>query len=149
MADMEDVLRKAVGALSDMRDAMNTMQSDHGQTKAVLCDLVSGAVKKDEDMQKMRAVQLEDMRTIMAGSLKTGEDMRTMQNDMFGQMCALFGKTHTEMRKMRRELDQLRAEVAEMKRKQRFQELVTQEAKLVFSDAGEVRRRAAREAEVE
>ena len=45
---------------------------------------------------------------------------------------------------MRTDLDRLRAEVAEMKRKQRFQELVTQEAKLVFSDAGEERRRLAR-----
>jgi hypothetical protein len=42
---------------------------------------------------------------------------------------------------MRTDLDRLRAEVAEMKRKQRFQELVTHEAKLVFSDAGDERRR--------
>jgi hypothetical protein len=34
-------------------------------------------------------------------------------------------------------------EVAEMKRKQRFQELAVQEAKLVFSDAGDVRRKLA------
>jgi hypothetical protein len=50
---------------------------------------------------------------------------------------------------VRRELDQLRAEVAEMKRKERFRELVAQEARLVFSDAGDVRRRAAREAAFE
>ena len=45
---------------------------------------------------------------------------------------------------MRLELDRLRAEVEHMKRKQRFQELAAQEAKLVFSDAGEERRRLAR-----
>ena len=53
-----------------------------------------------------------------------------------------------EARTLRTELDRLRAEVAQMKRKQRFQELVAQEAKLVFSDAGDVHRRAAREAEL-
>ena len=41
----------------------------------------------------------------------------------------------------RRELDQLRAEFAHMKKKQRFQELVAQESRLVFSDAGDERRR--------
>jgi cell division protein FtsB len=46
-----------------------------------------------------------------------------------------------EADQMPTDLDRLRAEVAEMKRKQRFQELVTQEAKLVFSDAGDERRR--------
>jgi len=49
-----------------------------------------------------------------------------------------------EAQAMRGELDRLRAEVEHMKRKQRFQELVAQEAKLVFSDAGEERRRLAR-----
>ena len=43
----------------------------------------------------------------------------------------------------RRELDQLRAEFAHMKKKQRFQELVAQESRLVFSDAGMERRRLA------
>ena len=46
-----------------------------------------------------------------------------------------------EAQTMRGELDRLRAEVEHMKRKQRFQELVAQEAKLVFSDAGDERRR--------
>ena len=45
---------------------------------------------------------------------------------------------------MRGELDRLRAEVAQMQRKERFRELAAQEAKLVFSDAGEERRRLAR-----
>jgi len=75
MDGMEAVICKMVDALSDVRDAMNKMQSDAGT--------------------------------------------------------------------MRADLDRLRAEVAEMKRKQRFQELAVQEAKLVFSDAGDVRRRAA------
>ena len=43
----------------------------------------------------------------------------------------------------RRDLDQLRAEFAHMKQKQRFQELVVQESRLVFSDAGMERRRLA------
>jgi len=46
-----------------------------------------------------------------------------------------------EVAQLRTAIDQLRAEVEHMKRKQRFQELVTQEAKLVFSDAGDERRR--------
>jgi hypothetical protein len=45
---------------------------------------------------------------------------------------------------MRGELDRLRAEVAQMQRKERFRELAAQEARLVFSDAGEERRRLAR-----
>ena len=46
-----------------------------------------------------------------------------------------------EAGQMRTALDRLRAEVEHMKRKQRFQELAAQEAKLVFSDAGDERRR--------
>jgi hypothetical protein len=42
------------------------------------------------------------------------------------------------------ELDRLRAEVAHMKRREQFRELAAQEAKLVFSDAGEERRWLAR-----
>ena len=45
--------------------------------------------------------------------------------------------------KMRTEVDKLRAEVAQMQKKARFQELVAQEARLVFSDAGMERRRLA------
>jgi hypothetical protein len=81
MAGMEQVMCKMVDALSEVRDAMNSMQREAGT--------------------------------------------------------------------MRADLDRLRAEVAEMKRKQRFQELATQEARLVFSDAGEARRRLAREAAFE
>jgi len=109
MADVNEVVIKAVEALSNVRDAMNKMQSEASDMRAGMCEVV-------------------------AGMIKTRVEMRTMQR---------------EAGTVRRELDQLRAEVAEMKRKQRFQELVTQEAKLVFSDAGEVRRRAARETEVE
>ena len=46
-----------------------------------------------------------------------------------------------EAESARKELDHLRAEFAHMKRKQRFQELVVQESRLVFSDAGDERRR--------
>jgi hypothetical protein len=49
-----------------------------------------------------------------------------------------------EAQSMRGELDRLRAEVAQMQRKERFRELAAQEAKVVFSDAGEERRRLAR-----
>jgi hypothetical protein len=41
------------------------------------------------------------------------------------------------------ELERMRAEVAQMKRKERFRELAAQETKLVFSDAGMERRRLA------
>ena len=41
----------------------------------------------------------------------------------------------------RKQLDHLRAEFEHLKRKQRFQELVVQESRLVFSDAGDERRR--------
>ena len=109
MLGMEQVICKTVGALSDVRDAMNKMQSEASEMKGVLCQVVQGSMKTDENMRKMQ------------------------------------GEAGT----MRLELDQLRAEVAEMKRKQRFQELAVQESRLVFSDAGDVRRRAAREAEFE
>jgi hypothetical protein len=109
MAGMEAVIVKTVDALSDVRDAMNTMQSEHMQLKEGMCEVVAGMLKTRVEMLKLEC----------------------------------------EAGTVRRELDQLRAEVAEMKRKQRFQELATQEARLVFSDAGEARRRLAREAEVE
>jgi hypothetical protein len=76
----------------------------------------------------------EGMCEVVAGMLKTRVEMLKLEH---------------EAGTVRRELDQLRAEVAQMKKKERFRELVAQEAKLVFSDAGDVRRRAAREAAFE
>ncbi len=49
-----------------------------------------------------------------------------------------------EAGQMRKDLDRLCAEVAHMKRREQFRELAAQEAKLVFSDVGEERRRLAR-----
>ena len=109
VADVNQVLIKAVEALSNMRDAMNKMQSEAGMMKDGMCEVVAGMLKTRVEMLKIER----------------------------------------EAGTVRRELDQLRAEVAEMKRKQRFQELAVQEAKLVFSDAGDVRRRAARAAAFE
>ena len=106
MLGMEQVICKTVGALSDVRDAMNKMQSEASEMRAGMCEVVAGMLKTRVEMLKMQS----------------------------------------EAGTVRRELDQLRAEVAEMKRKQRFQELALQESRLVFSDAGDVRRRAAREA---
>ena len=109
MAGMEAVIVKTVDALSDVRDAMKTMQSEYMQLKDGMCEIAAGMIKTHVAMLKIES----------------------------------------EAGTVRRELDQLRAEVAEMKRKQRFQELATQEARLVFSDAGEARRRLAREAAFE
>ena len=109
MAGMEAVIGKTVGALSDVRDAMNKLQSDAEQTQQMMSELVKRTIQTRVEMLKMER----------------------------------------EAGAVRRELDQLRAEVAEMKRKERFRELVAQEARLVFSDAGDVRRRAAREAAFE
>jgi hypothetical protein len=108
MADVNQVLIKAVEALSNMRDAMNKMQSEAGMMKDGMCEVVAGMLKTRVEMLKMER----------------------------------------EAGAVRRELDQLRAEVAHMKKKERYRELLAQESRLVFSDAGDVRRRAAREAEL-
>jgi hypothetical protein len=112
-AGMEAVIVKTVDALSDVRDAMNKMQSEHMQMQQGMCEVVAGMLKTRVEMHKMER----------------------------------------EAGTVRRELDQLRAEVAQMKKKERYRELVAQESRLVFSDAGDVRRRAretglAREAEL-
>jgi CRISPR/Cas system-associated endonuclease Cas3-HD len=105
--------------------------------EAVICKTVDalsdvrGAMNK---MQREAGMMNEGMCEVVAATLKTHVEMHKMQR---------------EAGTVRRELDQLRAEVAEMKRKERFRELVAQEARLVFSDAGDVRRRAAREAAFE
>ena len=83
------------------------------------------------------------------------DSMLGMQEVIFKVADALsnvrdaMNKMQSDAGTVRRELDQLRTEVAEMKRKQRIQELAVQESRLVFSDAGDERRRAAREAEFE
>jgi hypothetical protein len=61
--------------------------------------------------------------------------------EALSNVCDAMKTMQSEAGTMRRELDQLHAEVAEMKRKQRFQELAVQEAKVVFSDAGDMRRK--------
>jgi cell division protein FtsB len=57
--------------------------------------------------------------------------------DVRKRVCKLEG----EVVLLRAEMERLRAEVAEMRKKVRYQELVAKEARLVFSDAGDERRR--------
>jgi hypothetical protein len=57
--------------------------------------------------------------------------------DVRKRVCKLEG----EVVMLRADLVQLRAAVAEMRQKVRYQELVAKEAWLVFSDAGDERRR--------
>jgi hypothetical protein len=60
--------------------------------------------------------------------------------DVRKRVCKLEGEVVT----LRAELAELRAAVAEMRQKVRYQELVAKQARLVFSDAGDERRRLAR-----
>jgi len=50
-------------------------------------------------------------------------------------------KVEGEVVLLRAEMERLRAAVAEMRQQVRYQELVAKEARLVFSDAGDERRR--------
>ncbi len=76
------------------------------------------------------AVWLEEVR----------QDVCNMQSDIV--------VLQREAQTMRGELDRLRAEVAQMQRKERFRELAAQEAKLVFSGAVDERRLFERKARV-
>ena len=70
------------------------------------------------------------------------QDVCNVQSDIVALQREA-GQTRAELETMRRELGRVRAEFEHMKQKVRFQELVAQEAKLVFSDAGMERRRLA------
>jgi hypothetical protein len=57
--------------------------------------------------------------------------------DVRRRVCKIEG----EVVMLRAEMERLRAEVAQLRKQQRYQELVAKEARLVFSDAGDERRR--------